>query len=128
VREPVPFDSERWRFQAEEHALEEHLGRPSLRMRAGIGTATDAVPEDGTVEFDLALTPDRGFVGGIWRVRDEENFEWFYARPHQSGNPDATQLHAGVQRPQRLADLPRGALRRRGPASLRRVVPTAWTA
>jgi hypothetical protein len=91
VREPVPFDSGRWRFQAEEHALEEHLGRSSLRMRAGIGTATDAVPEDGTVEFDLALTPDRGFVGGIWRVRDEENFEWFYARPHQSGNPDATQ-------------------------------------
>lgn len=91
MREAVPFDSGRWRFQAEEHAVEEHLGRPSLRLRAGIATVADAVLEDGTVEFDLALTPDRGFVGGVWRVQDEENFEWFYVRPHQSGNPDATQ-------------------------------------
>jgi hypothetical protein len=91
VREAVPFDSERWRFQAEEHALEEHLGRPTLRLRAGIATVADAVLQDGTVEFDLALTPERGFLGGVWRVRDEESFEWFYVRPHQSGNPDATQ-------------------------------------
>jgi hypothetical protein len=91
VREPVPFDSGRWRFQAEEQGLEEHLGRKSLRLRAGIATVADAVLVHGTFEFDLALTPDRGFVGGIWRVRDEENFEWFHVRPHQSGNPDATQ-------------------------------------
>ena len=37
------------------------------------------------------MARDRGFLGGVWRVRDEENFEWFYVRPHQSGNPDATQ-------------------------------------
>ena len=91
MREAVPFDSDRWRFQAEEHAVEEHLGRPSLRLRGGIATVADADVEDGTIEFDLAMSRDRGFLGGVWRVRDEDAFEWFYVRPHQSGNPDATQ-------------------------------------
>jgi hypothetical protein len=30
-------------------------------------------------------------VGGVWRVQDPGNYEEFYLRPHQSGNPDASQ-------------------------------------
>jgi hypothetical protein len=30
-------------------------------------------------------------MGAIWRVQDRNNFEEFYVRPHQSGNPDANQ-------------------------------------
>jgi hypothetical protein len=33
----------------------------------------------------------RGFCGVVWRARDDENFESFYVRPHQVGNPDAAQ-------------------------------------
>jgi hypothetical protein len=91
MRESVPVDSGRWRFQAEEHAVEDHLGRPSLRLRGGFATVADVAMQDGTVEFDLAMGRERGFLGGVWRVEGDDDFEWFYVRPHQSGNPDATQ-------------------------------------
>ena len=46
---------------------------------------------DGAIEVDLAVGPDRGFHGVAWRVQDDENFESFFVRPHQTGNPDAIQ-------------------------------------
>lgn len=89
--EAIPFDSGRWRWHAVEAVLEPHLGRPSLRLRGGTAIVTDLRATHGILEFDLAFGPDRGFVGGIWRVQDERNYEEFYLRPHQSGNPDANQ-------------------------------------
>ena len=87
----VPFDSGRWEYDAEEHALVEHMGRPSLRLRGGIATIPDLSFTNGVIEFDLVTTAERGFMGGVWRVQDRDNLEWFFLRPHQSGNPDATQ-------------------------------------
>ena len=46
---------------------------------------------DGIIEFDIAFTGERGFMGACWRLQDPENYEEFYLRPHQSGNPDANQ-------------------------------------
>jgi hypothetical protein len=46
---------------------------------------------DGAIEVELAVGPERGFHGVVWRVRDDENFESFFVRPHQVGNPDAVQ-------------------------------------
>jgi hypothetical protein len=42
-------------------------------------------------ELDLAVSPQRGFHGLVWRLRDDENFESFFVRPHQAGNDDAIQ-------------------------------------
>jgi hypothetical protein len=89
--QPVPFDSGRWQWNAVEHRVEEHLGRQSLYLKKGTALVTGARFTHGAIEFDLALPDDRGFLGGIWRVQDPENYEEFYLRPHQSGNPDATQ-------------------------------------
>jgi hypothetical protein len=89
--QPVPFDSERWRWSAAEHRVEEHLGRQSLYLRDGTATLAGVRFTDGWIEFDVAMTGERGFMGGIWRVQDPANYEEFYLRPHQSGNPDATQ-------------------------------------
>lgn len=47
--------------------------------------------ENGIIEMDLALSQERGFQGIRFRVQDERNYEEFYVRPHQSGNPDAMQ-------------------------------------
>ena len=87
----VPFDSCRWSVGAAEHRVEEHLGRKSLFLHDGMAAVADARFTDGWIEFDVAFTGERGFMGGIWRVQDPANYEEFYLRPHQSGNPDATQ-------------------------------------
>lgn len=87
----VPFDSGRWQWNAAEHRVEDHLGRKSLYLKDGIATVSDARFTNGAIEFDVAFTRQRGFMGGIWRVQDASNYEDFYLRPHQSGNPDANQ-------------------------------------
>jgi hypothetical protein len=55
------------------------------------GSPSSTTYSDRRPEVGLAFAPERSFVGGIWRVQDDENVEWFWLRPHQSGNPDATQ-------------------------------------
>jgi len=89
--QPVPFDAGHWRFAAVESRVEEHLGRQSLYLKGGIATVADVSLTDGAIEFDVAFTGERGFMGGVWRVEDTRNYEEFYLRPHQSGNPDANQ-------------------------------------
>jgi hypothetical protein len=71
--EAVPFDSGRWHFDAGEYDVGEHLGRTSLSLRGGIATVTGSTVRDGVIEFDVALPHERGFIGGIWRVRDAAN-------------------------------------------------------
>jgi hypothetical protein len=39
----------------------------------------------------MSFAAGRGFPGVGFRIQDESNFEQFYVRPHQAGNPDATQ-------------------------------------
>jgi hypothetical protein len=87
----VPFNSGRWRWSAVESRVEDHLGRESLFLKGGIATVADTRFADGMIEFDVSFTGERGFVGGVWRVQDDRNYEELYLRPHQSGNPDATQ-------------------------------------
>ncbi len=87
----VPFDSERWEIAAQEARVEEHLGQKSLFLRGGIAWIKDADLTNGMIEFDIAFSEVRGFMGGVWRMQDTENYEEFYMRPHQSGNPDANQ-------------------------------------
>jgi hypothetical protein len=87
----LPLDAESWIIDAAEQRVAEHRGRRALYLREGFATVAGTNVRDGTFAFDVALTPERGFPGGAFRVQDDENFEWFYVRPHQSGNPDATQ-------------------------------------
>jgi hypothetical protein len=87
----VPFDSDRWQIDARESKVVDHLGRRSLYLKAGLAAVRDSQFTDGVIEFDIAFTGERGFMGAVWRMQDFENYEEFYLRPHQSGNPDANQ-------------------------------------
>lgn len=87
----VPFASGRWKIDAAAGRVETHLGRESLFLKGGTATLAGESFADGWIEFDIAFTGERGFMGGVWRVQDPRNYEEFYLRPHQSGNPDATQ-------------------------------------
>ncbi|MBN1885677.1 MAG: SMP-30/gluconolactonase/LRE family protein [Candidatus Krumholzibacteriota bacterium] len=83
----VPFDSDRWKRQGA--VVGEHLGRNALTGNAFL---PDAAFGDGVIEFDIALTGERGYPGIIFRARDMENYERFYIRPHRLGlYPDALQ-------------------------------------
>ena len=87
----IPFDSQRWKIEGKEKKIEEHLGRQSLYLQSGAAVIQDSEFTDGVIEFDIAFGPERGFMGAFWRMQDRENYEEFYVRPHQSGNPDANQ-------------------------------------
>lgn len=87
----VPFDSERWEIQAGEKRTVDYLGQKSLYIKGGSAVLKDSQFTDGIIEFDIAFSQDRNFAGVMWRIEDAKNFEEFYFRPHQSGNPDANQ-------------------------------------
>ena len=90
IAEEVSFSSDRWEFRGESR-VEQHLGRESLYLKGGKALLRDVEFLDGVLEFDVAVTGERGFMGGLWRLQDAANYEEFYIRPHQSGNPDANQ-------------------------------------
>jgi hypothetical protein len=87
----VPFDSDRWEIEAKESKFVDHLGRKALYLKGGLAAVRGSQFTDGVIEFDMAFTEERGFMGAAWRIQDFENYEEFYVRPHQSGNPDANQ-------------------------------------
>jgi glyoxylase-like metal-dependent hydrolase (beta-lactamase superfamily II) len=89
--ESVPFDDERWHIEAVESEVVDYLGQQALRIKGGHALLGDTDIRNGLVEYDIAITPQRGFAGLIFRAQDELNHEHFYIRPHQSGNPDANQ-------------------------------------
>jgi len=89
--EKVPFDDERWQIEAAEYEIVDHLDQQALRVRGGAAMLPDMNIRNGLVEFDIAVSPERGFAGLVFRSQDDGNFEHFYIRPHQSGNPDANQ-------------------------------------
>lgn len=89
--EAVPFDDERWQIEAEEFEIVEYLGQIALKIKGGGAILPEIDIKNALVEFDVAITPERGFAGLMFRYRDAGNYENFYVRPHQSGNPDANQ-------------------------------------
>jgi glyoxylase-like metal-dependent hydrolase (beta-lactamase superfamily II) len=87
----VPFDDERWEIEGVETELVDYLGQAALKIKGGTALLPDLDIKNGLVEFDVAVAEERGFAGLVFRVQNEGNFEHFYIRPHQSGNPDANQ-------------------------------------
>ena len=89
--ELVPLESSRWIWEAPAPTPAEHLGRPCLRLENTVGLVGDVELLDGVVEVEIAVDRERGFHGPIWRAAGDRDFESFYIRPHQNGNPDAVQ-------------------------------------
>lgn len=94
----VPMTADRWELQAEARFVE-HDGRPAIRMGSGPGVplkggqaALNGVEfSTGVIEYDVQVGSHRDFVYLMFRADETDNAETFYIRPHQSGNPDATQ-------------------------------------
>jgi hypothetical protein len=54
-----------------------------VRVGTTLATLDGVELIDGVVQLDLAVGPERGFHGVVWRVRDDENYESFFVRPQQ---------------------------------------------
>ena len=88
----IPLDTTNWDIQAQAYLLEKHKGKESIYLQGGSITLKDVAFLNGTIEYDVYFKKeDRGFPGIYFRTQENGNAEQFYLRPHQSGNPDATQ-------------------------------------
>ncbi len=85
------FSAAGWELDDATGQVVEHLGREALELRGGIAWLPDVEFHNGVIEFDVAFSGQRGFVGTAFRILDTGNYEQVYLRPHQSGNPDALQ-------------------------------------
>ncbi len=70
---------------------ETYLGKECIRLQSGSIIMKGVELRDGSIEADISFPRERGFPGFSVRMQDINNYENFYVRPHQSGNPDATQ-------------------------------------
>lgn len=87
----LPFDSG-WDYTAAEtRSVGTFLGREALRLRNGIAVRPDISMEDGTIDFDVAVTEHRSFVYIQFRQMGEGENEEIYIRPHKASLPDAVQ-------------------------------------
>lgn len=68
-----------------------YKGKACLVLQSGMIILKGVDLRDGSIEADLSFPQQRSFPGFAVRMKDIDNFESFYLRPHQSGNPDATQ-------------------------------------
>jgi hypothetical protein len=86
----LPLDTG-WELSGEGTRVETWRGATALRMRNGGALRREVSLQDGTIEFDLAVTGQRSFVYLRFRLAGEEEAEELYFRPHKSSLPDAIQ-------------------------------------
>lgn len=87
----VDFDSDRWQIKDPKARVENRLGRRSLYLTSGFAFLKDVAFENGVVEVDIAAPNLRSFVGIVFRLEKEGDYEIVYFRPHKSGLEDAVQ-------------------------------------
>jgi hypothetical protein len=92
----IPLDSPAWGWAPGANHETTFAGRPAIEF----GESVDLLAivggvelTDGVIEVDMAVTGERAFHGLAWRIRDRSNYESFYVRPHQVGNPDSVQYN-----------------------------------
>ncbi|WP_411031214.1 hypothetical protein [Spongiimicrobium sp. 3-5] len=90
-QQTIPMDTTNWDVTANAHLFENYKGKDAVYLQGGLATLKDTKFINGTIEFDMYLDGRRGFPGIRFRRFDDVNSEYFYVRPHQSGNPDANQ-------------------------------------
>ena len=87
----ISFSAEEWRFGNDKHRIETFEGKECLYMEPGFALYEGGDFRNGIIEYDVAFSNTRQFSGVVFRRENDTNYEEFYLRPHQSGNPDANQ-------------------------------------
>ena len=92
-QQEIVFSGRKWTATAPDAKVEQYLGREALRLRSGSVFLDDVEFESGVIEYDMATTGHRSFVGAVFRRSETApvGYEEFYLRPHQTGRFDAAQ-------------------------------------
>ncbi len=93
AQEEIVFSGITWETTGQTVQLTQFDGSPALLLQNARALAKDLAFENGIIEFDIAFPQTRGFAGVGFRAQDASNYEAFYLRSHQSGNPDANQYN-----------------------------------
>lgn len=84
------FHPEKWEINAKKHEFVTYKGKQSLHLAFGKARLKNSTFKNGIIDYDIAISDQRNFAGIHFRINGN-NYEEFYLRPHQVGNPDATQ-------------------------------------
>lgn len=94
----IPIDTAHWNIQANSYVIENYKGKQAIYLQGGSISLKDVEFLNGTIEYDLYLKDNQAFPGVFFRSQTTtSDAEQFYVRPHQSGNPDATQAAASIR-------------------------------
>jgi len=85
------FTADAWEVNADTYEFTNYKGKPSLYLENGKARLKNSAFKTGIIEYDVNFSNSRKFLGVRFRIQDPENYEEFYLRAHQSGNPDAMQ-------------------------------------
>jgi hypothetical protein len=116
----IPLDGG-WELSGEGTRIETRRGGRAIAIRTGRAVRRDVTLEDGTIEFDVEVTPYRSFVYVQFRMATDDEHEEIYFRPHKSSLPDAVQ-YAPVWRGESNWQLYHGA----GSTAPLRFAPREW--
>ena len=85
------FQEEAWKVEASSSKFSTVKGKECLYLENGSAHLLASDFKAGIIDYDVMFQPGRKFAGVQFRIQDPGNYEDFYMRAHQSGNPDATQ-------------------------------------
>ncbi|MEO1213702.1 MAG: family 16 glycoside hydrolase [Bacteroidota bacterium] len=85
------FTPEAWEVSAEAHEFNTYKGKEALLLKDGVARLKGSQFKNGIIDYDINFEEGRKFLSFHFRITENKNYEEFYLRPHQSGNPDATQ-------------------------------------
>ena len=87
----IALNSDNFTVEGNKAKFTEYKGETSLLLNDASAAINGISFINGIIEYDVAFTEKRNFIGVRFRQQDSKNSEEFYIRPHQSGNPDANQ-------------------------------------
>jgi len=85
------FNPDAWKIEAQNSEFTEYKGKQCLYLENGSARLTGSSFKTGIIDYDVSFDQGRKFAGIHFRIQDPVNYEEFYLRAHQSGNPDAMQ-------------------------------------
>ena len=87
----VQFEERYWEVAGQKHEFTTYKGKQCIYLENGAAQLKEGKLQNGIIDFDMAFEDARAFLSVRFRIQNDSNFEEFYVRPHQSGNPDAMQ-------------------------------------